>query len=96
MPDGARASPLTPWCSWVDETPTAGFIPVSSYPHALGRPQARALIRSELEDFQVDEQLRFQPEGEGEHLLLHLRKRNTNTEWLARQLAEFAGVPYRD
>ncbi len=96
MPDGARASPLTPWCSWVDETPTAGFIPVSSYPHALGRPQARALIRSELEDFQVDEQLRFQPEGKGEHLLLHLRKRNTNTEWLARQLAEFAGVPYRD
>ncbi len=84
------------WCFWMDEVPATGFAPVSSYPHALGRPQASALIRSEPEDFQVDEQLRFQPEGEGEHLLLRLRKRNTNTEWLARQLAEFAGVPYRD
>lgn len=54
------------------------------------------MIRSKPEDFQVDEQLRFQPEGEGEHVLLHLRKRNTNTEWLSKQLAEFAGVPYRD
>jgi len=54
------------------------------------------VIRSKPEDFQVDEQLRFQPEGEGEHVLLHLRKRNTNTEWLSKQLAEFAGVPYRD
>ncbi|MCP5024639.1 MAG: tRNA pseudouridine(13) synthase TruD, partial [bacterium] len=59
-------------------------MPVGSYPHALGRAQASALIRSKPEDFQVDEQLRFQPEGEGEHLLLHLRKRNTNTEWLAK------------
>ncbi len=40
--------------------------------------------------------LGFQPVGEGEHVLLRLRKRNTNTEWLAKQLAEFAAVPVRD
>ncbi len=84
------------WYSWVDESPATGFVPVSSHPHALGMPKVSALIRSKPEDFQVDEQLRFQPESEGEHLLLRLRKRNTNTEWLSRQLAEFAGVPYRD
>jgi tRNA pseudouridine13 synthase len=27
---------------------------------------------------------------------LYLQKRNTNTEWLAKQLARFAGVPVKD
>jgi len=54
------------------------------------------VIRGQPEDFQVDELLGFQPEGAGEHVLLRLRKRNTNTEWLAKQLAKFAGVPFRD
>lgn len=68
----------------------------SSYPHAYGRPDASALIRGRPEDFQVEEQLGFQPEGEGEHLFLYLQKRNTNTEWLAQELARFSGVPLRD
>ncbi len=36
------------------------------------------------------------PDGEGQHVLLRIRKRNTNTQWLARQLARFAEVPVRD
>jgi tRNA pseudouridine13 synthase len=72
------------------------FLLVSSYPHAYGRPDATAVIRSQPEDFQVEEQLGFQPEGEGEHHFLYLQKRNTNTEWLAKQLARFCGVPPRD
>ena len=36
------------------------------------------------------------PEGEGEHHFLYLQKRNTNTEWLAKQLARFCGVPPKD
>ncbi len=72
------------------------FQAVSSYPHAFGGPDATVIIRSRPEDFQVEEQLSFQPEGEGEHVFLYLQKRNTNTEWLAQELARFSGVPVRD
>jgi tRNA pseudouridine13 synthase len=65
-------------------------------PFAFGGPQGEGQARLTPEDFQVDEILGFEPDGEGEHLLLQIRKRETNTQWLARQLASFAGVPPRD
>jgi tRNA pseudouridine13 synthase len=65
-------------------------------PFAFGGPQGEGQVRLTPEDFQVDEILGFEPDGEGEHLLLQIRKRETNTQWLARQLASFAGVPPRD
>ncbi len=85
-----------PWCCLVADDLPNTFLAVSSYPHAYGRPGCTAVIRSKPEDFQVEEQLGFQPEGDGEHLFLYLRKRNTNTEWLAKELARFCGVPVRD
>ncbi len=85
-----------PWCYLVVEESPCSFQAVSSYPHAYGRPDCTAVIRSKPEDFQVEEQLSFQPEGEGEHVLLQLQKRNTNTEWLAKELARFSGVTLRD
>lgn len=60
--------------------------------HAHGPAPARGRIRCAPEDFLVDEQPAFEPSGAGEHVLLHVRKRNTNTDWLARQLARHAGV----
>lgn len=63
---------------------------------AYGKPGARALFRSEPEDFQVDEDLGFVPVGEGEHLYVHIRKRSQNTLWLAKQLARFCGVAPMD
>jgi len=65
---------------------------LTNFAYALGKPTTHALLRSQAEDFQVDEDLGFQPEGDGDHIWLHLRKRNTNTDWLARQLVKFAGV----
>lgn len=65
-------------------------------PHAWGRPAIMAVVRGTPEDFQVDEELGFPPDGQGQHVLLRIRKRNTNTQWLARQLARFAGIPLRD
>ncbi|WP_455198005.1 tRNA pseudouridine(13) synthase TruD, partial [Kaarinaea lacus] len=53
-------------------------------------------IRTRAEDFLVDEQLGFSPDGSGEHLMLRVRKRNRNTEQVARQLARIAGVRNRD
>ncbi len=66
------------------------FLPAWAY--AFGKPACHAVIRSTPEDFIVNELLGFDPDGDGNHALLHIRKRNTNTEWLARQLAELADV----
>ena len=54
------------------------------------------MLRQSPEDFQVDEVLGYAADGAGEHCLLQLRKRNTNTEWLAVELARFAGVSRRE
>jgi len=55
-----------------------------------------AVIRSCAEDFQVDEILQVPWTHEGEHLYLHIQKRDTNTDWLSKQLADFAGIAPRD
>lgn len=65
-------------------------------PYAFGGPLGSGVIRSTPDDFQVEELLGFEPDGEGEHVLLHLRKRETNTIWLARQIAKLTNIPNRD
>jgi len=65
-------------------------------PYILGVPQATGIIRQQPEDFCVDEILGFEPDGEGEHWMLHIQKRGSNTMWVAKQLARLAGVPPRD
>lgn len=76
--------------------PMPNWRPLAELPRAYGLPLGRGRIRSRAEDFQVDEIPSFEPDGEGEHLLLRLRKRNTNTEWLARQLARLGDLPIVD
>lgn len=61
-------------------------------PRALGGAAGAARLRVEPEDFVVDEQLGFEPTGCGSHVLLQVRKRLCNTEWVARALAREAGV----
>ena len=65
-----------------------------SYLH--GEPSVQALLRASAEDFRVTEILGFEPEGEGEHQFLYIRKRGENTDWVARQLAHFCQVSPRD
>ena len=65
-------------------------------PRAHGPAPARGRIKQQPEDFRVDEILGFEPEGEGPHVWLQIRKRDTNTQWLAGALARLAGVPKRD
>jgi tRNA pseudouridine13 synthase len=60
-------------------------------PLAHGEPVATGTLRAQAEDFVVEEQLGFAPSGAGMHALLKVRKRNANTEWVARQLALAAG-----
>lgn len=73
----------------------AGFaLPAWSY--ACGASPVRARLRCSPEDFRVDEDLGFPPDGEGQHVLVQVRKRGANTEWVARQLARHAGVASAD
>jgi len=65
-------------------------------PFAFGGAGSSAVLRSAPEDFQVDEVTLVEPDGKGEHVLLHIEKRNTNTDWVAGLLARHAGVPRRD
>ncbi|HEY9198053.1 MAG TPA: tRNA pseudouridine(13) synthase TruD [Gammaproteobacteria bacterium] len=69
---------------------------VIDLPHAFGGPAATGQLRVEPEDFVVRELPVCEPDGAGEHVWLWVRKRNTNTEWVARQLARFAGVTPRE
>ena len=62
------------------------------FPDSFGR----AVYRSCPEDFQVDEILGFEPSGEGEHLFVHVRKRDQNTQWVAGLLAQLAGIKRND
>lgn len=64
--------------------------------HAFGGPCVRGRLREVPEDFEVEEIPGFEPSGEGEHHWLWIEKRGANTEWVARQIAEFAGTQQVD
>lgn len=51
-----------------------------------------AHFRSKIEDFQVEETLRFEPSGEGAHHLIFIEKRNINTDIVCHKLRRFAEV----
>jgi len=59
---------------------------------ALSAPEHQGRIRSQLEDFQVVEDLGFEPSGDGHHLFIRVRKRGANTQWIAQRIAHAAGV----
>jgi len=60
-------------------------------PRALGPTLSPALLRAQPEDFIVEEELGFEPAGTGQHVLLKVRKRGANTQWVARELARLCG-----
>jgi len=61
-------------------------------PRAYGAPSLAARLRVTPEDFRVEEVLGYDADGKGEHALLWVEKRGANTDWVARELAKFAGV----
>jgi len=65
-------------------------------PYAYTTPTVRGVLRSQPEDFVVDEMLGFVPDGRGEHVWLAVRKRGENTAWVAKQLSRLAGCSERD
>lgn len=65
---------------------------VGALPYAHGGPPVAGTLRAEPGDFRVEEELGFAPSGVGEHAFLLIEKTGANTEWVARRLAEKAGV----
>lgn len=65
-------------------------------PCAHGGPAGHATVRAVPEDFIVREWLGFEADGDGEHVLLRVRKRDANTLWVAKQLARLAKIHPRD
>lgn len=65
-------------------------------PRAHGAPLGPGRLRAEPEDFLVEEQLGFEAAGAGQHVLLKVRKRNANTQWIARELARVCGCRPND
>lgn len=66
-----------------------------NFPSAWGDTLGTAGLKQTPEDFQVVEVLPESPQGEGEHLWLTLEKTGQNTLWIARKLAQWAGIPQR-
>ncbi|HAS81170.1 MAG TPA: tRNA pseudouridine(13) synthase TruD [Verrucomicrobia bacterium] len=62
-------------------------------PYIDGQPPIQGRLRTAPEDFQVREELDFTLDGAGEHVWLWVRKRGANTDWVAKRLAERAGIP---
>jgi tRNA pseudouridine13 synthase len=61
-------------------------------PRAWGGPAGHGLLRVDPEDFFVEEIPGFEPDGEGEHLLLLVEKRELNTADVANALRRLCGV----
>lgn len=68
---------------------------MSGLPRAHGAAVLSATIRMRAEDFVVEEVDGFAATGSGEHLLLTIEKRGENTAYVARRLAQWAGVDER-
>ena len=69
---------------------------IDCHASAYAKPKNKAYFRQNPEHFKVNETLNFTPSGEGEHLYLYIEKRNTNSHWLADELARRAGLNPKD
>jgi len=67
-----------------------------SLPYAFAEPTSSADYRVHAEDFIVEEIPNYEPTGDGEHVLLQIQKRHSNTHWVAKQLAKLAGIKLLD
>ncbi|WP_372377315.1 tRNA pseudouridine(13) synthase TruD [Vibrio natriegens] len=69
---------------------------LSSLAYLTGKPVASAKIKAQPEHFQVSEDLGFAFTGEGEHLMVRIRKTGENTSFVSNELAKACGVKSKD
>ena len=61
----------------------------------FAKPVSTGIFKFQADDFQVVEDLGYTPCGEGEHQFVFIEKTNTNTAFVAEQLARFVNLPLR-
>ncbi|WP_448885924.1 tRNA pseudouridine(13) synthase TruD [Citrobacter telavivensis] len=61
-----------------------------------GKPQSTGVLKASPEDFVVVEDLGFEPDGEGEHILVRILKSGCNTRFVADALAKFLKIHVRE
>lgn len=61
----------------------------------FNKPVSTGLFKFQPDDFQVVEDLGYEPCGEGEHQFIFVEKINTNTAFVAEQLARYTKLPLR-
>lgn len=69
---------------------------LENLPYLYGKPVASAKLKAKPEHFVVKEDLGFEFTGEGEHLMVKIRKSGENTSFVANELARFCGVKSKD
>ena len=69
---------------------------VEQWPRAHVPCALHGRIRSQPEDFKVDEYLHFAPSGYGDHLWLYVVKSNLNTQTVIRRVADVFALDRRD
>jgi len=60
--------------------------------YAYAKPTTNGHLKAQNSDFKVDEIMPVQTSGMGEHLWLKIEKDGSNTDWVAQQLAKYAGL----
>lgn len=66
---------------------------VEGLSYAHDGPVGSGLLKERAENFKVNEDLSFEPSGEGEHVFLYIQKTGLNTEDVVKILAQYAEVP---
>ncbi|QJT82336.1 tRNA pseudouridine(13) synthase TruD [Kosakonia sp. MUSA4] len=61
-----------------------------------GKPAGSGILKANPEDFVVVEDLGFEPDGEGEHILVRILKNGCNTRFVADALAKFLKIHARE
>ena len=70
-------------------------IEIVELPYAYGKPNLKGVLKQSPDCFVVEEQLGFEPSGEGEHVFLWVEKQGLNTQQVADALASLAKIPVR-
>ncbi|WP_136483303.1 tRNA pseudouridine(13) synthase TruD [Vibrio sp. H11] len=69
---------------------------LSSLAYLCGKPTAKAKIKAKPEHFKVFEELGYEFSGQGEQVMIRIRKTGENTSFVANELAKACGVKSKD
>jgi len=64
----------------------------TQWEYAWSTPKVTGDLKTTVQDFFVEEQLGFEPDGHGEFYFVFIEKQGINTDFLAKRLAQMAGI----